>query len=65
MHSSHATCLALGEDQLILSGSAYGGVAVSGLVSDQRVATLKCANLRGSGFFSLFMQIAAINYRIY
>ncbi|KMT18781.1 hypothetical protein BVRB_2g028960 isoform B [Beta vulgaris subsp. vulgaris] len=47
MHSSHATCLALGEDQLILSGSAYGGVAVSGLVSDQRVATLKCANLRG------------------
>lgn len=47
MHSSHVSCLALGEDQLILSGSSLGGVTVSGLSSDQRVATLNPTILRG------------------
>lgn len=41
MHACPLTCLALNEDQLILSGSSLGGVTVSGLSSDQHVAILK------------------------
>ncbi|GAB2289010.1 hypothetical protein Dimus_023312 [Dionaea muscipula] len=41
MHSSPVTCLALGEDQLILSGSFDGSISVSGASFDRQVATLK------------------------
>ncbi|CAM8970052.1 unnamed protein product [Rhodiola kirilowii] len=47
MHASSLTCLALSEDQLILSGSSLGGVTISGLSSDQRVATLKSSGSAG------------------
>lgn len=47
MHPSSINCLAVGEDQLILSGSSFGSITISGLLSEQRVATLKPTNLRG------------------
>ncbi|XP_021736327.1 F-box/WD-40 repeat-containing protein At3g52030-like [Chenopodium quinoa] len=47
MHASQVKCLAVGEDQLVLSGSSNGNITAYGLLSDQRVANLKPTNLRG------------------
>ncbi|KAK9683020.1 hypothetical protein RND81_10G113100 [Saponaria officinalis] len=47
MHSAPVTCLALGEDQLIISGSSLGSVAVYGVSSDQNVAVLKANDRTG------------------
>lgn len=47
MHSCPVTCIASGEDQLIVSGSSLGSVTISGLSADQRVATLKCTDRTG------------------
>ncbi|KAL9226460.1 hypothetical protein vseg_002271 [Gypsophila vaccaria] len=47
MHSAPVTCLALGEDQLILSGSSLGSVTAYGVSSDQSVAVLKANNRTG------------------
>lgn len=47
MHSCPVTCIALGEDQLIVSGSAFGSVTISGLSSDQRVVALNSTNRTG------------------
>ncbi|XP_074308407.1 F-box/WD-40 repeat-containing protein At3g52030 [Silene latifolia] len=47
MHSAPVTCLALGEDQLILSGSSLGSVTLYGPTSDQRVAVLRASDRTG------------------
>ncbi|XP_056692160.1 F-box/WD-40 repeat-containing protein At3g52030 isoform X2 [Spinacia oleracea] len=47
MQNSRVTCLAVGDDQLVLSGSPYGSIAVSGLLSNQQVATFTPPNMRG------------------
>uniref|UniRef100_A0A803LC29 F-box domain-containing protein n=1 Tax=Chenopodium quinoa TaxID=63459 RepID=A0A803LC29_CHEQI len=47
MHASQVNCLAVGEDQLVLSGSSNGNITAYGLLSDQRVASLQPPNLRG------------------
>ncbi|XVE74193.1 hypothetical protein DITRI_Ditri11bG0179200 [Diplodiscus trichospermus] len=47
MHAGPVTCLSLSDDQLILSGSSLGSVAMSSLSSDQRVATLRSTNSAG------------------
>ncbi|XP_077224282.1 F-box family protein with WD40/YVTN repeat doamin [Tasmannia lanceolata] len=44
MHTGPVTCLALNDDQLIISGSSLGSITVSGLSSDQRVASLKSSS---------------------
>lgn len=41
MRAGPVTCLCLSDDQLILSGSSVGSITVSGVLSDQRVATLR------------------------
>uniref|UniRef100_A0A2N9J669 F-box domain-containing protein n=1 Tax=Fagus sylvatica TaxID=28930 RepID=A0A2N9J669_FAGSY len=41
MRAGPVTCLCLSDDQLILSGSSFGSITVSGVLSDQRVATLR------------------------
>ncbi|XP_057977508.1 F-box/WD-40 repeat-containing protein At3g52030 [Malania oleifera] len=47
MHAGPITCLSLNDDQLILSGSSLGSITISGLSSDQRVATLRSTNSTG------------------
>ncbi|KAB1224961.1 hypothetical protein CJ030_MR1G013983 [Morella rubra] len=47
MHAGPVNCLCLGDDQLILSGSSLGGITVSGILSDQRVATLRSTDSTG------------------
>lgn len=47
MHFAPVTCLSLGEDQLIISGSSLGSITISGLSSDQRVATLRSTDCTG------------------
>ncbi|GMI75783.1 hypothetical protein like AT3G52030 [Hibiscus trionum] len=47
MHSGPVTCLALSDDQLIVSGSSLGSVSISSLSSDQRVATLRSTDSAG------------------
>lgn len=47
MHAGPVTCLSLSDDQLILSGSSLGSVSISGLSSDQRVATLRSSDSAG------------------
>ncbi|KAJ6670835.1 WD40 REPEAT PROTEIN [Salix viminalis] len=47
MHTEPVTCLSLSEDQLIISGSSLGRITVSGLSSDQRVATLRPTDSTG------------------
>ncbi|GLT39739.1 hypothetical protein SLA2020_139150 [Shorea laevis] len=47
MHAAPVTCLCLSDDQLILSGSSLGSITISGLLSDQRVATLKSTDCTG------------------
>ncbi|KAK8622217.1 hypothetical protein V6N13_097841 [Hibiscus sabdariffa] len=47
MHSGPVTCLALSDDQLIVSGSSLGSISISNLSSDQRVATLRSTDSAG------------------
>ncbi|PIA48347.1 hypothetical protein AQUCO_01400745v1 [Aquilegia coerulea] len=47
MHAGPVTCLALTDDQLILSGSSLGSIKVAGLSSDQRVASLRSTHSTG------------------
>ncbi|GAB2216562.1 hypothetical protein Droror1_Dr00024337 [Drosera rotundifolia] len=47
LHPSPVTCLSLGEDQLIISGSSLGSISVSDPSVDQQVAELKLADLTG------------------
>ncbi|XP_057499653.1 F-box/WD-40 repeat-containing protein At3g52030 [Actinidia eriantha] len=47
MHAGPVTCLALSDDQLILSGSSLGSVTISDLSSDQRVAALRTTDCGG------------------
>uniref|UniRef100_A0A5B7BI04 F-box domain-containing protein n=1 Tax=Davidia involucrata TaxID=16924 RepID=A0A5B7BI04_DAVIN len=47
MHAGPVTCLSLGDDQLIVSGSSLGSITISGLSSDQRVASLRSTDIGG------------------
>ncbi|MFQ6626872.1 hypothetical protein Gotur_005823 [Gossypium turneri] len=47
MHAGPVTCLALSDDELILSGSSLGSVSISDLASDQRVARLRSTDSAG------------------
>ncbi|TXG55905.1 hypothetical protein EZV62_017218 [Acer yangbiense] len=47
MHGASVTCLSLSEDQLIISGSSLGSITISGLFSDQKVATLRSTDSTG------------------
>ncbi|XP_019443569.1 PREDICTED: F-box/WD-40 repeat-containing protein At3g52030 isoform X1 [Lupinus angustifolius] len=47
MHSAPITCLCLSEDQLIVSGSTSGSIAISDPSSVQQVATLRSSDCRG------------------
>ncbi|TYI15166.1 hypothetical protein ES332_A08G168600v1 [Gossypium tomentosum] len=47
MHAGPVTCLALSDDELILSGSSLGSVSISDLASDQRVARLRPTDSAG------------------
>ncbi|KAK8998466.1 hypothetical protein V6N11_083855 [Hibiscus sabdariffa] len=48
MHSGPVTCLALSDDQLIVSGSSLGSISISSLSSDPRVATLRSTDSAGA-----------------
>ncbi|CAI0418455.1 unnamed protein product, partial [Linum tenue] len=41
MHPEAVSCLSLGDDQLMISGSSLGRITVSGLSLDEKIATLK------------------------
>ncbi|KAL6327553.1 hypothetical protein AAG906_021843 [Vitis piasezkii] len=45
MHSGPVRCLALSDDQCIISGSSLGSITISGLSSDQQIAKLRHKNL--------------------
>ncbi|KAL8161755.1 hypothetical protein V2J09_013244 [Rumex salicifolius] len=47
MHSSSITCLSLGEDQLIMSGSSLGSISLAGPSTDQRVISLRPTDRTG------------------
>ncbi|XP_027340633.1 F-box/WD-40 repeat-containing protein At3g52030 isoform X2 [Abrus precatorius] len=47
MHYAPITCLCLGEDQVILSGSTLGSITISDPSSVQQVATLRSSDTRG------------------
>ncbi|KAA8515625.1 hypothetical protein F0562_018764 [Nyssa sinensis] len=47
MHAGPVTCLSFGNDQLIVSGSSLGSITISGLSSDQRVASLRSTDIGG------------------
>ncbi|KAI8545879.1 hypothetical protein RHMOL_Rhmol07G0071700 [Rhododendron molle] len=47
MHAGSVTCLALSDDQLIISGSSLGRVTLSDLSSDQRVSALRSTDSGG------------------
>lgn len=47
MHGGSVTCLALSDDQLIVSGSSLGSVTLSDLSSDQRVSALRSTDSGG------------------
>ena len=53
MRAGPVTCLCLSDDQLILSGSSFGSITVSGVLSDQRVATLRSRITTGGILFLL------------
>lgn len=59
MHPEPVTCLSLGDDQLILSGSSLGRITVSGYSSDQWKTTLRPTDSTGCIGFSLpiFLQV--------
>lgn len=56
MHAEPVTCLSLSDDQLIIGGSSLGRITVSGLLSDQQVATLRRTDFTGSTIFWLYQQ---------
>jgi hypothetical protein len=68
MHAGPVTCLSVSDDQLILSGSSLGSITVSGILSDQRVATLRSTDLTGCIVFllcqNLFIDHAYILFSI-
>ncbi|GAV75414.1 F-box-like domain-containing protein [Cephalotus follicularis] len=45
--SGPITCLSLSDDQLILCGNSLGSITISGLLSDQRVGTLRSIDSTG------------------
>ncbi|KAF5736469.1 hypothetical protein HS088_TW14G00611 [Tripterygium wilfordii] len=47
MHAAPVTSLCLSDDQLIISGSSLGSITISGLLSDQRVTTLRRTDCTG------------------
>ncbi|CAN0917270.1 F-box/WD-40 repeat-containing protein At3g52030 [Linum grandiflorum] len=47
MHPEAVSCLSLSDDQLILSGSSLGRITVSGLLSDEKIATLRPTDTTG------------------
>ncbi|KAJ9685589.1 hypothetical protein PVL29_017576 [Vitis rotundifolia] len=47
MHSGPVRCLALSDDQCIISGSSLGSITISGLSSDQRIAKLRSTDSTG------------------
>ncbi|KAI3995814.1 hypothetical protein MKX01_017601 [Papaver californicum] len=47
MHNGPVTCMALTEDQLVVSGSSLGSIRVADLSSDQYVGSLKSAGSAG------------------
>ncbi|KAG6677001.1 hypothetical protein I3842_14G005400 [Carya illinoinensis] len=47
MHAGPVKCLCLSDDHLILSGSSLGSITISGISSDQRVATLRSTDSTG------------------
>ncbi|KAM7263568.1 hypothetical protein ACFE04_001251 [Oxalis oulophora] len=47
MHSASITSLALGDEHLIFSGSSLGSITISGLHSNERVATLRSSDRTG------------------
>lgn len=53
MHAGPVKCLCLSDDHLILSGSSLGSITVSGISSDQRVATLRSTDSTGFIVFPL------------
>jgi hypothetical protein len=53
MHAGPVKCLSMSDDQLILSGSSLGSITVSGILSDQRVATLRSTDSTGCIVFLL------------
>lgn len=53
MRAGPVTCLCLSDDQLILSGSSLGSITVSGILSDQQVATLRSRITIGGTLFLL------------
>ena len=53
MRAGPVTCLCLSDDQLILSGSSLGSITVSGVLSDQQVATLRSRITIGGTLFLL------------
>lgn len=53
MHAGPVKCLSASDDQLILSGSSLGSITVSGILSDQRVATLRSTDSTGCIVFLL------------
>ncbi|OIW11789.1 hypothetical protein TanjilG_31191 [Lupinus angustifolius] len=53
MHSAPITCLCLSEDQLIVSGSTSGSIAISDPSSVQQVATLRSSDCRGKNLYLL------------
>ncbi|XP_051145461.1 F-box/WD-40 repeat-containing protein At3g52030 [Andrographis paniculata] len=44
MHPGSVSCLSYTDEQLIISGSSHGGISMSDLSSDQRVATLRTSS---------------------
>ncbi|XP_020528353.1 F-box/WD-40 repeat-containing protein At3g52030 isoform X3 [Amborella trichopoda] len=53
MHHAPVTCLALTDDQLIVSGSSLGSVSVSDIVSGQDVASLRRSTATGISCLSV------------
>ncbi|KAL4203559.1 hypothetical protein AMTRI_Chr01g128590 [Amborella trichopoda] len=53
MHHAPVTCLALTDDQLIVSGSSLGSVSVSDIVSGQDVASLRRSTATGISCLSM------------
>ncbi|KAF6140773.1 hypothetical protein GIB67_035200 [Kingdonia uniflora] len=59
MHAGPVTCLALTEDQLILSGSSLGSITIACLSSDQQIASLKSTG--STGYLYLFALLQMMN----
>ncbi|CAN1822928.1 F-box/WD-40 repeat-containing protein At3g52030 [Linum perenne] len=57
MHPESVSCLSLSDDQLILSGSSLGRITVSGLLSDEKIATLRPTDSTGDAICFLFLSL--------